>query len=162
MPKEICPSCRRTKASLHCGLCHEWLCKDCAQFLEAATFSFLREIPEHLSHFTYCGLCYDKKVAPEIEAYSEVMNRARQVQLFYKNEREVALIYRSKKMLSIQNCPDRKEILLRLAFFAAQQSYNGLVHIELNSEKIKIDGYQKTNWSGTGFPATVKVEGQKF
>ncbi len=155
MTKQLCPSCHRPKASTHCDLCHEWLCKDCAQFLAASTFSFLREIPEILSHFTYCGLCYDKKVAPELETYTEIMNRAREVHLFYKNERDVPLIHRSRKIVSVQNCPDRKETLLRLAFFAAQQSYNGLVNIEVTSEKVKTSGYQTTIWAGTGYPAKV-------
>ncbi len=157
-PEDICASCRRPKISTRCEICHSLLCKNCAQFLDASVFSFLKNVPEDLAHPSYCGLCYDAKVAPALESYSEVMERAREVGVFYKNERNLPPHRRSNKMLSVQNCPDRKETLLRLAFFAAEQSCNALVNVDLRSKKIIIGGYQKTFWNGAGFSAHVFVE----
>jgi len=159
---DLCTSCRQPKASLknrtHCGVCRIQLCKDCTQFLDPSTFSFLKTVPEDLGHPSYCGSCYDAKVASALESYSEVMERAKRVGVFYKNERNIPRHRRSNKMLSVPNCPDRKETLLRLAFFAAALSCNALVNVELKSEKVRNAGYQKTVWSGTGFPTHISAE----
>lgn len=161
-PEQSCTSCLKPKAALKntslCGLCQRMSCKACTQFLDPDAFSFLEKVPEDLRHGTYCHACYDEKVAPELASYARAMERAKQVYVFYKKHGYLQLIRRSKKMLSIRECTDRKEVLLRLAFFAAQQSYNALIDVELIPEKVQISGYQKSNWTGTGFPADVKPE----
>ncbi len=133
-------------------------CKECTQFLDPDAFSFLEKIPEELRHVTYCQACYDAKVAQELDGYAQAVERAKQIFIFYKKHDYLQIIRRSKKMLKVSECKDRKEVLLRLAFFAAQQSYNALINVELIPEKVIIAGYQTTNWTGTGFPADVKPE----
>ena len=162
IPEEFCTTCRKPKAELknlaYCGICKQMSCKDCAHFLDAAAFSFRDKVSADLLHSTYCQHCYDQKIAPELSAYAQEMERAKQVFVFYKKHGYLRVIRRSKKMLSVRDCPDRKEALLRLAFFAAQQSYNALVEVELTPEKIRNFGYQKSSWSGTAFPAEVEPE----
>ncbi len=158
-PEEFCISCHKPKAKLKntsfCGLCQRLSCKDCTQFLNTNAFSFLDKVPEELRHSTYCQACYDEKVAPEVATYSRAMERSKQVYVFYKKHDYLRVIRRSRKMLSVRDCKDRKEVLMRLAFSAAQQSYNALIDVELIPEKVRHFGYQKSNWTGTGFPADV-------
>jgi hypothetical protein len=123
------------------------------QFLDGEFFSFLKIVPEDLKHPSYCGPCYDQKVVSSMESYLEIIERAKKMDIFYKNERNVPVIRRSNVKLSVNDCPDRKETLLRLAFLAAEQSYSAVVGVDLSSKKILTAGYQKSNWSATGFPA---------
>lgn len=156
----LCSSCLQPKASLknnfHCGLCENLLCKDCIQFVEESSFSFWKVVPDELKRSTYCGVCYDQKVVPAKESYSEIMERAKQVYVFFKKQ-HIPLIHRSKTPVTVQDCPDREEALLRLAFFAAEQSFNALVDAKLVSEKVFVSGYQSLSWSGTAFPAQVRT-----
>ncbi len=156
----LCSSCLQPKASLknnlHCGICERLLCKDCAQFVEGSFFSFLKVIPEELNQSTYCGTCYDQKILPARESYLEIMERAKQVYAFFKKD-HIPLIRRSKNPVSVKDCPDYDETLLRLAFFAAEQSFNALLEVNLVSEKVFNHGYQSLIWSGTAFPAEIRA-----
>ncbi len=157
-----CASCLQSKPSLksklQCGVCECLLCKDCVQFLEEDHFSFLKEPAEELKHKTYCRNCYDEKVMPAHEAYLELMERAKQVYVFFKKH-NIPLIRKSKHWVSVQDCPDREEALLRLAFFAAEQSFNALVEANLISEKRFVNGYQSLIWHGKAYPAEIRVAG---
>ncbi len=88
--------------------------------------------------------------------YLELLEQAKNVYVFFKKH-SVPLIKRSKTQVSVKDCPDREETLLRLAFLAAEQSFNALIEVNLNSEKVfDAGGYQYLNWSGTAFPAEVR------
>ena len=160
--EECCRSCGKPKVALKttykCGLCQQMSCKECTQFLGSDAFSFLEKVSEDLRHSTYCQACFDAKVTPEQSAYDQAMDRAKQVYVFFKKYGYLRLIRRSKQMLSVRDCKDRDEVVLRLAFFAAQQSYNSLIEVELTQEKVRNFGYQHSIWSGTGFPADVEPE----
>jgi hypothetical protein len=156
-----CISCRQPQATLRCDACEEPVCKKCVQTLAADTFSFLKKIPTELTHTTYCGLCYDKSVAPALESYNETMERAKDVFIFYKTQRkEIPLIRRSKEVFKVKDCIDRDETILRLAFFAAEQNYNAVIETEVLSDKVRNAGYQKSVWRGEGSPA--QVDGGKI
>src|SRR5262249_54035372 len=89
---DSCAACGRTVAPKNryaCGACEKPLCKDCTQFLEEDSFSFLKEVPETLAHTEYCGSCYDEKVAPALASYATALERARELVVFYKNERNL-------------------------------------------------------------------------
>lgn len=156
----ICSACLQAKSSLknnlHCGICDVLLCKDCVHFHDDTFFSFLKEIPVDLSHKVYCLPCYDQKVEPAKAPYLEVKEKAKDVYVFFKKH-NVPLIRRSKNFVNVENCPDREEILLRLAFFAAEQSFNALVEVNLIPEKRVINGYQSLYWSGKAYPAEIRV-----
>jgi hypothetical protein len=158
----LCSACLQPKASLknnlHCGLCEKRLCKDCIQFVEESSFSFLNVVPDALKRGAYCAVCYDQTVAPARESYFETLERAKQVYVFFKKD-HIPLLHRSKTPVTVQDCPDREQALLRLAFFAAEQSFNALVEAKLVSKKVYVRGYQSLRWSGTAFPAQVRTEG---
>ena len=155
-----CSSCLQAKASLknklHCGICECLLCKDCIQFLDESYFSFLKGVPDELKQKIYCTTCYDQKVAPAKGSYLELMERAKNVYVFFKKH-NVPLIKRSRTPVSVKDCSDHDETLLRLAFFAVEQSFNALVEVNLISEKVFVNGYQSLNWSGTACPAEIRA-----
>jgi hypothetical protein len=159
MSKEICISCRQPKASLNCELCEEALCSKCDQFLEEKTFSFLGTVPPELSHTHYCTSCYTNTIEPALESYNEVMERAKLMYFFFDTQRKpIPVTKRAKDKIHVENCPDRDETILRLAFMAAQQKYSAVIEAEITSKKVRMEGWQTTVWQGTAVPAFVDVE----
>ena len=156
MSKATCSSCYRPKATFSCDVCQEPLCKDCEEFLDESTFSFLREVPEILRHTHYCRVCYDQNVAQALESYNEILERARSVYFFFKTQkRQLPIVKRSKESVRVEACEDRDETILRLAFFAAEMGFNAVIEAEVTSEKIRNQSYQKSAWQGVGVPAEV-------
>ncbi len=156
MPEKQCFSCGKLKANRTCQICEADLCKSCTQFLEEDSFSFLKTIPDSLRHSTYCNPCFDEKVAPELSTYEETLERAKKIFVFFKTQRKpFPLIKKSRERVDAKNCPDRDETILRLAFFAAEQEFNAIVEVDITQEKIRNQGYEKSNFSGTGFPAHI-------
>ncbi len=159
--QNICFSCHEPKPSLksnlRCELCQCLLCKECILFLEDHFFSFMKKIPEELKYISYCANCYDEKVAPARKNYLKMMEKAKNVYIFQRKDQRLPVIRQSKTKLKVENCPDQKETLLRLAFLAVEQNFNGLLEVKVTSEKVRINGYQKLKWSGTGFPAEMDV-----
>lgn len=123
------------------------------------SFSFLKTIPEELTHEIYCNLCYNNTVEPALTSYAEIMMRAKDVFIFERKIKSIPLIMKSKQKMSVIDCPDKQETMLRLAFFAAEQDFNAVVQVELIGTKVRINGYQTMSWSGTGFPARIRVSG---
>lgn len=151
-----CITCHKTKAPLQCGLCQSALCKNCTQFVDEESFSFLKTVPPELSHTTYCAPCFDATVAPELESYADAMERAKDIFIFYKTEgKETRLIKRKEEPYVIAECLDKNETLLRLAFFAVKDHFNALVDVEIKSEKVRSGSYQTLKWSGSAVPFQV-------
>lgn len=150
---KTCSSCQKPKGNLTCELCSEAICKVCAQFTDEETFSFLEPLPEILKHHTFCPHCYDDKIAPEVANYNDLMERAKNIVVFYKTQaKENVYIRRTQETVRIKDCPDKAEALLRLAFQAVQGDFNCLVDVEIYSEKILDKRYQKAVWHGYGKP----------
>ncbi len=160
MTSSLCSSCLQPKAKsdLACGLCGKTLCKGCSQFLDPSFFSLMASVPEGLRHSVYCHSCFQETVVPAQEAYEARIEAARGLHVFYKNERNVPLISKSNVRVTVEDCEDKKEALLRLAFQAAEAEYNGLTHTEMTSKKVIVAGYQKTYWSGSAFPSKVRED----
>jgi len=155
-----CISCGKPKAVLNCDVCEDALCKKCDQILPADAFSFLDVIPENLKHLHYCGSCYDSIVAPQMESYQETMERAKNAFVFFTTQKkETPLIKKSREVLKVTNCPDRDETILRLAFLAAQNDYNAITEVEVESAKVRNGAYQTSVWSGRGVAA--EIDGKK-
>lgn len=123
-------------------------------------FLYLRELPAELrEHSTYCPTCYESKVGPVRDAYEETLERARDVNVFYRTQgKESRFIRRTEKPLRVTDCTDKDEVVMRLAFMAAQAGYNVLVDVDLDSEKVRNGGWQTSKWSGSGVPAKVDPE----
>ena len=155
-----CVSCGKPKAVLNCEVCEDALCKKCDQILAADAFSFLPKIADDLKHMHYCGSCYDSIVAPEMDAYQETMERAKSAFVFFTTQRkETPLIKKAREVFKVVGCIDRDETILRLAFFAAQQDYNAIIEVEVESEKVRNGAYQTSRWSGSGVAA--QIDGKK-
>jgi hypothetical protein len=151
-----CVSCRKTKTTSQCSLCEGLLCKSCIKHHDPTVFSFLKETPDELKHLRYCGSCYDEQVAPMLDAYQAVMERAKQVFVFFKTQRKAPPITaKSKQVFKVSDCADRDETILRLAFFAAELDFNALVEVDVVCEKVRNGAYQTSNWNGSGIPAQV-------
>ena len=155
MPETSCISCKGARTVSHCEVCEGALCKTCVQFLDPLSFSFLKEIPEVLAHVRYCRFCYDEKVAPPLESYREILERAQNVFIFFSSVRKDIVTKRSKVRVQVDACPDRDETILRLAFFAAELGFNAVIEVEVKAEKVRNAGYQKSKWQGIGLPAQV-------
>lgn len=63
---------------------------------------------------------------------------------------------RKEAPIKIDNCDDREETLLRLAFVAAQKNFDGLVDVELASKKVRDGSYQTHKWSGSAVPTHIE------
>ena len=154
-----CSICLKTKAGLECGICHNSVCKTCAQFLDEDSFSFLKVIPEELTCSAYCPHCFDEKVAGQLTQYTETMERAKNINVFLKNQSKESRPYKSEEPpFTVEDCPDAEEALLRLAFFAVQSNFNGLVNVDIYSKKVRDGNYQTHLWSGTGIPTHIYNE----
>jgi hypothetical protein len=142
-----------------CEACDEYVCKNCTQILDDTAFSFLEKRPDAVSHSHYCSSCFDSKVVPELEIYNEIMERAKNVFVFFTTQRKtIPTIRRSKHAVHVKKCHDREETILRLAFFAAQENFNALTDVELTSQKIRNEAYQTSSWQGSGVPAEVDAD----
>src|SRR3989344_1147102 len=86
MEKPICTICQKPKATLECGICHESICKNCTQFVDHDFFSFAAQTRQDLKASTFCGTCFYNQVQPAIEIHENLMNQARQVAVFYKDQ----------------------------------------------------------------------------
>lgn len=151
----VCKTCRKPKAPYVCGLCQENLCKGCAHFTNEA-FSFLKNIPEDLSHSVYCSFCFDEKVQAPLADYEQTMEKAKEVMVFYKNEsKKTGHIKRKEDPLTVEDCEDEDEAVLRLAFSAVQAGYNTLLDIEIKTRKIISGSHKKTVFSAKAIPVSM-------
>jgi hypothetical protein len=163
MSQANCISCRKPKAALNCQVCDETVCKGCVQFLDADRFSFLKTVPEELSHTYYCSFCFDSKVAPALESYLLTLEQARNIFVFFNTRRNrIPLLSKSKISVQVEECSDRDETILRLAFAAAEQSYNAIIEVDVKSETVRNGTYRTSRWTGTAIPAQVDPEKVDF
>lgn len=153
---QACCSCESAKTKLNCGLCGGALCKSCVQFVDEEALSFLEKVPAELQHDAYCPQCYSAQVAPVLDEQSRVMERARDVNVFFRNQgKESRFIRRSEKPIQVKDCSDRDDVVLRLAFLAAQAGFNCIIDVDVDQEKIRMGGWQTSKWSGRAIPANV-------
>ncbi len=156
MSTQECVSCGKPKATLNCEVCGDAVCKKCEQLLPENTFSFLPEVPEDLKHTHYCNNCHDSVVAPELDRYQEVMEQAKGVYVFFTSQKKLPpYTSKEKESFKVDDCDDRDETILRLAFQAAMKGFNAIVDVEVKQEKIRKGAYQTSRWSGRGQGAHV-------
>jgi hypothetical protein len=152
-----CHVCLKSKAPYICGACQSVLCKEHAHFNEIEAFLLPEKPPEELSHDVYCSVCYDRIVFPVVQQNREIMRKAKNVNVFFKDQgKETRLVKKSEKPVKVEKCKDRDEAILKLAFLAAQAGFDTLVSVEIISEKIRNGGYQSTIYKGSGIPANTE------
>lgn len=157
--KSLCISCRSPNAALHCELCNETVCKNCIQVLDEDAFSFQAVTPPELRHIRYCAFCYDAHVAPALEKYTEVLERARGLYFFFTTQKkQYPLVRKARQKVVVEACNDRDETILRLGFLAAELGFNAIIEGEVTAKKVRNEGYQKSVWHGVGTPAQVDAE----
>jgi hypothetical protein len=151
-----CCVCQKPKTTLVCGVCQQDVCKSCTVFTEPDQFSFLLKKPEHLNHSAFCSTCYTEKISPEVAKYEATMETAKNILVFEISQgKETRLIKRKEAKLVVEECPDRDETMLRLAFQAAEKGFNAIIDVDIKSKKVKEGKYQHTMYSGTAIPANV-------
>lgn len=152
-----CCVCQKPKANLQCGSCQEQVCKSCSQFLGEEDFSFLPEKERRFALGAYCTPCFDNEVGPALIEYNEILERARDVNVYMKNQsKETRLFRRTNEFLKVPSCDDREETLLRLAFLAARKGFNAIIDVDITSERVRHGGgYQSSNWQGSAVAANV-------
>jgi len=117
----------------------------------------LEVVPKMLSHSAYCWNCFSDKVAPELDIYRELHERAKNIDIFKKSQsKESQRIKREHPAVTVKECEDHDETLMRLAVLAAQAGFNGLVDVHVASKKIKNGSYTKIIWSASGVPVRIE------
>lgn len=133
------------------------MCKSCAHFLDEESFSFYSKVPAELAHTTYCESCFATNVAPELQRYEALLEKAKDILVYDKSQgKETRLLKRIEKPVQVKRCADYQETVLRLAFFAAQAGFNGIIDVDIKSEKVRDHAYQKTLYSGTAVPTQIQ------
>jgi hypothetical protein len=165
MSETVCLSCRKREGAYECVSCQNSVCKPCSESVGDRLFISLEEIPVEQVAGRFCGQCFDADMGPRLEAYRETMEAAKQVFIFFKTQRKhIPLIRKSKVLVKVDECADRDETILRLAYYAAKEEYNAVVDVDVVGKKIRAAGSTKTaNWKGSGYPAVVdgaKIERQ--
>lgn len=151
-----CCICQKPKTTLVCGVCQQDVCKSCTVFLENDQFSFLESKPDFLKSAAFCSACYTEKVAPELAKYEETMEAAKSILVFEITQgKETRLLKRKEPKITVIECPDKNETILRLAFLAVQKGFNAIIDVDLKYKKVKEGKYQHTIYSATAIPANV-------
>ena len=159
MAREACFTCGK-KTTKTCALCEQKTCKVCAHNLPKDSFLYLDVIPENLRHFYYCNDCFHKEVQEPLNEYEEVLAKAKEMEVFLKNThtRKVKFFHKAPKQISVNDCPDYDELILKLAYIAAKEGYNCIVNVDLVQRKVHDGGYKTLLWSGTATPANQDLE----
>lgn len=156
MSEHLCKTCRKPKANFECGICHEHMCKAHTQFITEGTFSFMKKVPADLTHPTYCVNCFDDKVAGPLSDYEAKMEQAKEVMMFTKDQAKVTgHLKRKEEPVTVEDCEDQDEAILRLAFQAAEQGHNCILDVVIKTKKIIVGSHKKTIFSATAIPITI-------
>lgn len=141
---------------LKCEACAGALSKGDANFVDEETFAFYAKMPEGISAGAYCHSCFEAKVRPALDEYNDLMERARNVNMFYLSQsKESRFVRRTEKPVRVKDCLDRDEAILRLAFLAVQAGKNALVDVDLSTTKVRNFAYQSSLWHGQAIPANI-------
>jgi hypothetical protein len=151
-----CSSCNKPKANYQCGICEDDLCKNCTEFLEEGAFSFYKNTPVELTHTAYCDTCFHEHVTEARVAYNDLMAKAKEVFIFSTAQKKhIPILKRARERIEVKNCDDKEEIVMRLAFLAAEENYNGVIEVDVKTTKVINGGYQKSVYNASGIPALI-------
>jgi hypothetical protein len=156
-----CASCGAVKASFNCGLCQKNLCKNCVQEVDSHAFSFFSKIPEELKKGNICPTCFEDKILPHKKRFDELLEKANDIYFLTKSYKGYVRVHnKHSKRVIVADCDDRRETIVRLAFFAAELGFNAIIDSEVESKKVRMGKYQSTRWYGSALPA--KIDGEQL
>lgn len=154
-----CQSCGAKKLAFSCGRCQSNLCKPCTQDLKKDSFPLLDPVPDDLTHRKYCGRCFLEVVQPQLDTYTDLVERARGVIVFLKKKsEETRLLNRSEKTVRVTNCADESEAMLKLAMVAVRGNFNALLDVTFTSKSIRNFGYQTSRCEASGVPTNIEPD----
>ena len=131
------------------------MCKAHTQFV-TDTFSFMTKVPQELTHPTYCVNCFDEKVAGPLSEYEATMEKAKEVMMFTKDQTKMTgHLKRKEDAIIVEDCEDEEEVVLRLAFQAAQMGFNCILDVNIKNKKIIVGSHKKTIFTATAIPITI-------
>jgi hypothetical protein len=124
--------------------------------VDEESFAFSPEGDVKFAHGAYCCNCFDSQISKPLQEYNDAMEAARKVIVFSRDQGKESRRYlRNAPAVTVQDCSDPKETLLRLAFLAAKQGFNGLVNADVKAKKVKINFYNTSVFSGSGIPTQI-------
>jgi hypothetical protein len=159
MSKENCTTCGKTKSMLCCEVCAVSVCKNCAQFIDEDTFTFLDTKKPEMALTTFCNTCFDQHISPDLISYNETTEAAKNVSIYFNHQgKETRLMKRIDILFTVSNCADRDEVLMRLGFKAVQAGYNAVIDVNLVGTKVRLGSYQTSTYNATGIPTNLRPE----
>lgn len=139
-----------------CQCCQKEIPKKERQFVDDETFAFFDQLPEGVNEGIYCFECFALHVQPALDRYSEILEAAKNVNMFYLTQsKESRFVRRLEAPITVADCTDKDETILRLAFKAVLAGKNALLDVDLKSHKILDGRYQTSIWSGRAVPANI-------
>jgi hypothetical protein len=152
-----CEQCLKIEAVSECGICKISICKRCRETLDKNDFSLIESRPKDLDHAAYCGACFDQTVRPALDKYENLEVLAKDVYFqsnnFHGNSH---ILSKYSKSISIAKCDDRRQLILMLAYKAAELNYNAIVSADIRSKRVYAEGgYGHYEWSGSAIPANI-------
>ncbi len=119
----------------------------------------MAKVPAELSKGTYCLHCFDATVLPKQKEYQDKLERAEDIYFLTKAyPGYVRVLKRHTKRVQVEACNDRRETILRMAFFAVELGFNAIIEADVKSQKTRNHGHQSSLWSGSAMPAQIDGE----
>ena len=87
------------------------------------------------------------------------MDQAKNTLVFMKAQfKETRFVKRIEDPITIAECSDYDEIILRLAFKAVELNLNGIIDVDITAKKVRTGNYQTSVFSGTAIPVNILEE----
>ncbi len=154
-----CGVCLTAKSIKTCGLCQVHVCKKCLETPAGDAFLYLKKIPVELNHTCYCIHCWDAKVVPALADYELMAEKARNVYFLTEDYRGyVRVLRKHTKRVDIEDCDDRREIILKMAYMAAELGFNAIIQSRVESASVYINSYHSSRWKASALPAIIDGE----
>lgn len=88
-----------------------------------------------------------------------MMEQAKNTFVFMKAQfKETRFVKRLEDPITIAECSDYDEIILRLAFKAVELNLNGIIDVDITAKKVRTGNYQTSVFSGTAIPVNILEE----
>ena len=127
--------------------------------MESEAFTYMSKVPADLAHARYCPRCYDAKIAQAVIDYEAMVEKAKDVYFLTKAyPGYVRVLRKHTKRVVVEDCADRRDTIVRMAFFAAELGFNAIIEAEVESFKTRSHGYLSSRWKGSAMPAQIDGE----